>query len=190
MALSRSDNLAFEIDKKEHTFEILFKGLFSRRCMIKASDAQKVLQAAGVNIQAPQGAEIKLRELAHQYNKPIAELETVDAQLDCLKIDADESHKKLMNPEYFQKAVKDFYKLEKAYKIGDEATLSKIIEETTPQLKASCNARNATMANKIDTWLQQGHKTFSAIGALHLFGEGTGLLSLLQAKGYGIERIG
>lgn len=135
---------------------------------------------------------------ARARNKPIAELESAEFQLDLLSGFNDE-----LQHLFVESTLEDFDKVEgtmkeifDAWTRGDVAGLEKVVlkdgmsrrPEMAPLRLKLFDERNVGMAAKVEGYLKSGDVHFVIMGAGHLLGE-KGVVALLQAKGLKVEQV-
>lgn len=133
------------------------------------------------------GIVLRMLDVAKSFNVKIIELESVDEQVDALKPYAFESE---ITENELDEAVKRLLAEEKSYIKGDEKEFLNSFLKKTEAEKTLLHTRNVNMAERIDSLLRAtGGKTLIAVGISHLVGEGVGLVSLLNQKGWHISRV-
>lgn len=143
------------------------------------------------------GLDQHLMQRAAEANKPVAGLETVDAQLAAL--DSTPMQEQVAGLKEFvddpKKSVADMVELHRQWRAGDVAGLNRTMREEmiekTPQTYRMIDvARNEAWLPKIESRLtgSKSGDTLVVVGALHLLGP-DGLVEKLRAKGYKVERI-
>ena len=143
------------------------------------------------------GLDQHLMQRAAEANKPVAGLETVDAQLAAL--DSTPMQEQVAGLKEFvddpKKSVADMVELHRQWRAGDVAGLNRTMREEmiekTPQTYRMIDvARNEAWLPKIESRLtgSKSGGTLVVVGALHLLGP-DGLVEKLRAKGYKVERI-
>lgn len=141
-----------------------------------------------------------LIQLARQFGKPIAELESAGEQFSLFDrlphqdqlVYLEESLSLLEN----QQAQTDLEALIAAWLASDAQALHQLTLKSLRDSPRSAawmervliRERNSGMASKVDQMITNGHTPFVAVGALHLTGE-TGLPALLEAKGYRVTNL-
>ncbi len=141
---------------------------------------------------------------AHKEGKEIIELESMESQLDVFDGMSEELQKL-----YFRQTVSNsgmamdgMQQLIAMWQAGELEELEAVHDqfeeegrETMGELfdeynKALLLKRNVGMADKVDEYLRQGEEGtyLFAVGSLHMVGE-TGLVSLLEQKGYEVEFV-
>jgi uncharacterized protein len=147
------------------------------------------------------GLDVHFARLAKQQGKPIVELESLSDQLALLQGFSPELQAGMLAAavESVQSGTlaTDLRELVSAWRTGNVdgllAQLQKDTEDLPPELAreyddALYTARNLGMAQKVTAMLEGSEPTFVAVGAGHLLGP-TGLVELLQAKGYRLRKL-
>lgn len=136
--------------------------------------------------------------LAHNENKEIIELETLEEQLSILLDYSNEFYINQINDcidnySLLKESLKTLYK---TYLTGDKTKLEKIlIEESVPETeeernyeKAMIDDRNIKMSSKIEEFLKEDKDVFVIVGLAHVIGE-TGIINSLENKKYKITEL-
>ena len=136
-------------------------------------------------------------DLAHEQEKEIRELETIEAQLD-LFFSIDDQLDDILVAEFLDQmseisAITD--QMVVLWKSGDVEGLDDFLQDQVgedPEMAAFYRTllddRNVKMADKIDAWLQADTDIFVVVGAGHFAGP-MGILSLLEGKGYDVIQM-
>ncbi|MDP3722671.1 MAG: TraB/GumN family protein [Candidatus Omnitrophota bacterium] len=129
--------------------------------------------------------------------KPIEELESVEAQLAMLSTLSDEEQVLLLSwtMNDLDQTAQAFEQLLQLWQRGDakamEQQLRKDIEEEPrfePIWKRLVDDRNLDMAERIGAFLASHRRYFVVVGAAHLIGA-RGLISLLRQRGYAVQQL-
>lgn len=137
--------------------------------------------------------ELELMKLAHEKDKAIVSLETVEnevAALEKIKLEDQVSALK-QTIEDFDTQLEEYQALVKAYQAGDLHTTLEYsmhpVEIHDDYEKYFVFERNKQWIPKIENYMAEG-STFFAVGASHL-SETEGLLNLLQDSGYTVKPL-
>lgn len=166
---------------------------------------EAMMQDAGLKSEL--GIDGILIQKAHDENKTLIELETVESQMDILYGQPDELNAFMLEGSvmYFEDQVELLKEMYECWKKGDleglmaideaeiededaeeiPADLQKMIDDYNYQLM---DARNAGMVEKAIEMLEGDQSVFYVVGAAHFGGE-TGLLEQLEKAGYTLERV-
>lgn len=144
--------------------------------------------------------DLHLIGLARAYDKTVAELESIDAQLGLFDALAPDEQRAFLN-ETLDALESDERKdetrdLVDAWLAGDARALDRQSRESMRRSPRSASwmrdklftERNQRMAARIDRMLTEGRRPFVAVGALHLTGE-DGLPALLKKRGYRVRSL-
>jgi uncharacterized protein len=146
------------------------------------------------------GADLVIASLANHRKKPIEALETVEAQLELLRITDTAQAIATLDEALAQ--------LEAGI---SQAALSKVVQHWADndydalssyaswcnclntdkernEMKRLLDDRNLPMAQRIDAMHAKGQRIFAAVGALHMVGP-TGLPALMTQRGYTLKRV-
>jgi uncharacterized protein YbaP (TraB family) len=147
------------------------------------------------------GLDIHFAQRAHQQGKRIVELESIGEQLALLQHFSPKLQEGMLdssiNSVRSGELAAELKALVAAWRAGDAeglmAQLEKDTQDLPPELAAEYNDglysdRNRGMADKIVGLLEGSEPAFVAVGAGHLLGN-TGLVELLQAKGYRLRKL-
>lgn len=145
-----------------------------------------------------EGVDSHLISLAHDNNKKIVSLETIDAQLNLLLGYSDEFYIKQIETiiDNYEIAKSQSMYLYELYINGNYDALKNMIdlssglgidEEENQFNKAMYQDRNLLMANKVIEFLDNNDNVFMAVGCAHVIGK-DGIIELLNNK-YKITRI-
>lgn len=157
------------------------------------------------DLKADLGIDAHFLELAHDNNKEIYEVESVDFQMDLLMNYSEDIYDltfRSLKGETKDTQVKSLDELHEAWRTGD---VDKIVElntdeEDTEELsekdqklsdeyyKTMITDRNVTMENAVKELLSDGKNVFYVVGAAHYVGEG-GIIDLLEKDGYTVEQV-
>lgn len=151
------------------------------------------VQGAGLESSGSGGTflDTYLSDKATKKKKKVVGIESVDEQLDALKVLSYEEQAELL--------IEELHDLEKGE--GDTEMVTYYLEQNLDSLAATdataemppklyralVTARNIRMADRIADMVQQ-QSTFAAVGALHLPGN-EGVIELLRQKGYTVEAV-
>jgi uncharacterized protein YbaP (TraB family) len=161
------------------------------------SFAITLVEAKRMGFDASNGVDRHFVDEATEMHKPIATLETAEAQLKLMSSFPDELQDKfllstLVDAEHKTEIIDGMIA---AWKSGnaeamDEATAAYPREypELKPVFEKMFGQRNDAMTQKIERFLQTPKTYFVAVGAGHLTGE-RGILSQLRGKHYDIEQL-
>ncbi|MGN0594535.1 MAG: TraB/GumN family protein [Hominimerdicola sp.] len=152
------------------------------------------------------GIDCYLMGLAHEENKEIYEVESVDFQMDMLLGFSDDIYD-LMFLEYEGETLKSqtetLNQMYDAWTIGNTdfieeesySTEDEVAEYTEEQLAAyedytnqMLTDRNVGMAEAVKKLLNDGKNVFYVVGEAHFVGD-TGIIALLEQDGYTVERV-
>lgn len=140
------------------------------------------------------GLERHFSAQADARDMPIEELETLDEQLKALSGLSRATQlaflrQSLTTPEEFEAAVEEIVD---AWQAGDAEAMARILSESYAGAEEVYDAlmhdRNHRWLPALERMLAGERVHFVAVGALHLVGE-DGLLALLKARGYSVERL-
>jgi uncharacterized protein YbaP (TraB family) len=153
-----------------------------------------VSQAMG--FRQDQGLDRTLMDRAEREGKPVAGLETIDAQLAAL--DGVPHSEQVADLDEFLddpiKAMAEFRAMHESWRAGDVARLDRefrreMAEESPVSYKLVNVDRNRAWMPKLEQRLAgSGDDTLAVVGSLHLLGR-DGVVEMLRAKGYTVERI-
>lgn len=151
---------------------------------------------------SPAGAsatlEMQLSQYANLHKATLAQLETVDEQLDLFDrlTEADQIDMLMSAANNFDQVEKFTEALMQAYLRGDLEQLQQIsdkisVEESNPRLRALMTRlvddRNRLMLDRMQVFINKGNAMI-AVGALHLAGR-TGLLNSLEQQGWTLKSV-
>ena len=140
------------------------------------------------------GLERHFAKQADARGMPIAELETLDEQLSALAgpslpTQVTFLRQALTTPDEFEAAVEQIVG---AWRTGDADAMARILAESyvgaDEVYAALMHDRNHRWLPELERMLADERVHFVAVGSLHLVGE-DGLLALLTARGYRVERL-
>lgn len=149
------------------------------------------------------GVDLYLLNKAREVNKPIYEVESVEAQMQMMDGFSMELQEWMLEMNLDVDLLAEQLKLTlEAWKNGDVEFLSETeaeeegSEPLTPEqevLLAEYNQemitdRNRLMADKAEEYLESGEVVFFTVGAGHMGGE-TGVVQLMEDKGYTVKRV-
>ena len=149
------------------------------------------------------GVDLTLSNRAHADGKEVLEVESFEYQAEMMGRLSDKVGELLLinytTTEDFDKQVELMKKLYDDWKSGREIREDNelpddadIDEETRKALEAyedeMFGKRNPAMADKIESYLNEGKKVLVMVGAAHYYGD-DGLISLLTDRGYKITRL-
>lgn len=123
----------------------------------------------------------------------IDELESADFQMSVLASASEHEQEEMLAASLKQAGkLKDMLqKMQQAYVSGDTEALEKLVkeEESGPKslMKKLLDDRNVKMAQRVEQYLKGKDTSFVVVGAAHIIGE-KGIVKLLEAKGYHVER--
>lgn len=133
---------------------------------------------------------------ARAGQKPIRELETIEAQMD-LFLEIDDQLDDIMLDEFLDQMTDlaaEAAKMVAFWKAGDADGLDEYLVEQmgddpdmTEFYRKLLDDRNVKMAEKIDAWLHEDQDVFVVVGAGHFAGE-MGILKLLTDKGWTVTQ--
>ena len=136
-------------------------------------------------------------DAAHEQEKEIRELETIEAQLD-LFFSIDDELDDILVREFLNQMDQIVVFTEEMvglWKSGDVAGLDTFLQEQVGEdpamvafYRTLLDDRNVKMAEKIDDWLKADTDIFVVVGAGHFSGS-MGIISLLEDKGYVVEQV-
>lgn len=125
----------------------------------------------------------------------IDEMESADFQISVLSSASEQEQEELLAASLKQadKFKDQIQKMQQAYISGDTASFEKLVkeEESGPKtlMKKLLDDRNVTMAQRVEQYLKGKDTSFVVVGAGHIIGD-KGIVKLLEAKGYHVERAG
>jgi uncharacterized protein YbaP (TraB family) len=124
----------------------------------------------------------------------IEELESADFQMSVLSSASEQEQEEMLAASLKQAdKFKDMVqKMQRAYVSGDTESLEKLVkeeDESGPKslMKKLLDDRNVTMAQRVEQYLKGKDTSFVVVGAGHIIGN-KGIVKLLEAKGYHVER--
>ncbi|HXF45424.1 MAG TPA: TraB/GumN family protein [Burkholderiaceae bacterium] len=159
-----------------------------------------ILQAASLGFNPAYATEAFLFQYASAHGKPLAEIESIDAQLAIFeRVDT------ATQVAYLEQALtgietgdaeREVRRIVTAWEKRDAAEAERLIGEIrkadTPGERFVAerlfDARHAQMVDAIDRYAASGKLHLVAVGALHYFGP-NGLLQLLRARGYAVTAV-
>lgn len=160
--------------------------------MIGLSMAMMMMQQIGAT--AP-GVDKYYYGQAATENKAVKFLETPEEQINVIASmgEGNESEFIIYEIDDFAKMKEDFDSLIKAWKAGDVKLMDELflkeLAEKFPKLYASLMTdRNRNWIPKIEEQLKTPETEFVLVGSGHLVGE-EGVINLLKAKGYSVEKM-
>jgi uncharacterized protein len=123
----------------------------------------------------------------------IDELETADFQISIFSSATPQEQEELLASSLKQvDNLKDWAQtLQNAYVAGDDGKIEQMLEqqfEPRAFYKRLIEDRNTGMAERVEQYLKGKEQCFVVVGSGHLVGD-KGMVKLLQAKGYKVERI-
>src|SRR5579884_3288708 len=152
---------------------------------------QLAVQKAGY--QADWGVDAQLNKRAHDANKPVIGLESVDFQLhlfDSFPLAVQEHM--LASGKGPEQSVADLNVLKDAWLAGNAAEIDSVTTasgDTPPEmLDALIYKRNASWIPKIEEMIKGTSDVLVIVGAAHLVGK-NGVVAMLRAKGYTVEQL-
>lgn len=150
----------------------------------------------------PYGIDDYFISLAYQDKKEICNIESIDVQINAATAASDELIEYMTldiidNPERYVAELAELYT---TWKKGDEQKIynlctdySGIPEELLNDYNSYINTvylnRNINMTDMVEQYLSNGDNVFFIVGTAHFGGE-SGIINMLQQKGYLIEKIG
>lgn len=171
--------------------------------MMKPYMAAMVLtlaESARLGYTAEHGIDLHFINRAKTDQKKIIELESADSQMrmmDSLSAKEQTAMLKhtLINIEK-NKVADELTAMFSAWQQGDPVQLAKVTDASlaeVPELQSVFNekmilARNKTMAEKIEAFLQNKETYFVVVGAMHLTGE-QGIINLLRKKNFQVKQL-
>lgn len=155
------------------------------------------IEDAGLS--ADYGVDLYLLNKAREVNKPIYEVESIEAQMAMMDGFSAELQEWMLALNLDVKQLAADLKLTlDAWKNGDMEFLSttEVDEELTAEEqalldeynKAMITDRNKLMADKAEEYIESGKVVFFTVGAGHMGGE-TGVVQQMEDKGYTVKRI-
>ncbi len=158
-----------------------------------------LLTIMGVELQKTgalqKGIDMHYHARATEDQRTIDGLETVTEQIDMLTSMGEgyESAYIIYNLSEMEHITESFDKLVKAWKVGDDSTLTDMFivefKRDFPKLFDLILAdRNAKWAPEIEAYLLTPETEFVLVGAAHLLGK-DGVLALLEERGYAVEKM-
>lgn len=159
------------------------------------------------DLDTSKGIDLYLLELAHDDEKEIYEVESLNFQIDMIINFSNETYNLLLshyNADYINTAEEQLTGMYDAWRTGDKDTILNILNEeesptgkplTSKQLKIMDNYqdtmiynRNKTMAEAVKELLKGDKDVFYVVGLAHFVGEG-GIIDLLEKDGYTVKQI-
>ena len=142
------------------------------------------------------GIDMHFLTLAAEEKKPIIELEGLMYQVNLFNNFNDELQEQFILDilDNQTEALQKLKLMSDAWIAGDAEKLEKFVleERSDPKLEALYDVlifkRNVTMANSIESYLNEGKQYFVVVGAGHLVGEGS-VLDLLQQRGFKVRKL-
>ena len=147
------------------------------------------------------GVDSYLIAKAHNNNKPVRELEGLDAQVELMDSLTEEQNKAIFEGtvDALESGAADeqIEGMVKAWQQGDPKAVLEIARRYNEKVKGAAEleekfvwARHDAMVKKIESYLNETKdRAFVAVGALHLAGP-RGLVELLRKRGYIVRQIG
>lgn len=147
------------------------------------------------------GVDSYLIAKAHNNNKPVRELEGLDAQVELMDSLTDEQNKAIFEGtvDALESGAADqqIQGMVKAWKDGDPKGMLEIARRYNEKVKGAAEledkfvwSRHDAMAKKIESYLNDTKDhAFVAVGALHLAGP-RGLVEILRRRGYIVRQLG
>ena len=136
-------------------------------------------------------------DMAHEQEKEIRELETIEAQLD-LFFSIDDELDDILVREFLNQMDQIVVVTEQMvdlWNTGDVEGLDIFLQDQVGEdpamvafYRTLLDDRNVKMAEKIDDWLKADTDVFVVVGAGHFSGK-MGIISLLEDKGYKVEQM-
>ena len=153
-------------------------------------------------LDAMKGVDYGLLKRAHQDGKQIDELESLESQMATLLAipEAVIDYEVQAMLTYPEESAQGLLTLFEAWRVGDEAALRTLLEESTDgQAELSeaygeysdilIDSRNDGFEEQAVAYLNSGKTALIAVGAFHIIGE-NGLAEILARLGYTVEEIG
>ena len=159
-----------------------------------------MLAARREGLEAAYGIDIFLAGFARGLGKPVHSLETVEQQLQSLRMPSQAEALALVDSGLAElesgRAQGLLARVAQVWASGDHATLARYEQwcdcrETPAEASAMrrlLDDRNPALAAGIDALHARGRRVFAAIGSLHMVGP-RGLPALLAQRGYQVERL-
>jgi uncharacterized protein YbaP (TraB family) len=160
----------------------------------------EVLELQRAGLSGGDGVEVILANFARQRQIPVLEIEGFTAQIELLRkepedVQRDELQESIDEIEDGEAAAQAEMLLS-GWATGDEAAVEAEIAELRAQdspfsrymLTEILEARDTTMTDRAEAFLEEGGVTFFAVGALHLFSD-AGLIAQLRRRGYRVENL-
>ncbi len=156
---------------------------------------------ADAGLDSTKGLDMSLLQMAHEEEKEIYQVESLDFQMDLLMNFSDEIYD-LMLSEYSADNIDEintaYEGSYEAWKTGDTDALEEADDtsEMTEEQKKIFNEynqqllydRNVGMAEKVKELFERDENTLFVVGAAHFVGEG-GIIDLLEDEGYSFELV-
>lgn len=143
----------------------------------------------------PQGVDMYFNSRAMSDDKPVGELESVQAQIDYIAGmgEGNESEFIMLSLQELAEVGSSMEDLIGAWRAGDNDQLAQLfvnqMRDESPELyEALLVERNLNWLPIIEQMFGEGGAEFVLVGAAHLVGE-DGLLAMLRARGYTVEKL-
>jgi len=142
----------------------------------------------------PDSIDKELLSYAYAKNKTICEIESFEEQINAIDKLTFEAQADLVKNTLLQIEQNNFDEMMLDYKNQDMEALKRSLKDANPNELFINNIqkdRNITMANKIESIINEARSAFFAFGALHLpdTENAQGIITILRNKGYKIESI-
>ena len=137
------------------------------------------------------GMDAMMAGLARAMKKRVEALETVSGQIVALRPPPGQQHEVLARElELIESGATRtrMLRMGEAWAEGDENAFTADPASDPELIERLLEGRNPGMAQGIAALHESGARVFAAVGALHLFGP-RGLLELLHARGFSVERV-
>ena len=142
------------------------------------------------------GIDLHFLSKAQASKKKIAELESLDEQINLLSgfSDSDQELLLLYTLKNLNILSREIDRIVKAWAAGDMKAVESILTESireeprlAPMMRKLIDDRNVKMVSKIEEYLKTGQTYFVVVGAGHLVGS-KGIVNLLKEKGYPVQQ--
>lgn len=152
---------------------------------------QRAIQLA--KFQAELGVDAQINARAHEANKPVTGLESVDFQLHLFdSFTPAEQEQMLLSTSSPDSSAANLVSIKDAWLTGNTAKLDSVLNKSTKESPSLFEklvvARNKSWIPRLDSMLQGSDDGLVVVGAAHLVGA-QGVLAMLKAKGYSIEQL-
>ena len=143
------------------------------------------------------GVDVRFLSKAQASNKKIAELESLNEQINLLSgfTDSDQELLLLYTLKNLNVVSREIGRIVKSWTAGDERGVESVLTESVreeprlaPMIKKLIDDRNIGMVSKIEGYLKTGQTYFVVVGAGHVVGN-KGIVNMLKEKGYLVQQL-